>query len=314
MPRELSAVKIPEKVVNNSHQDSVRWTAIDKNGEEVGQWSRSACYAGIMSNLGSYEIHCRPYWKRGGRYGDYRGYGSRPRVSTADQAEDDERRDKATSLLPGSLYKDFWKFCKEAGLVPEEVEITVKNQQNLLVIPRLGWDRHTVYTILSLYRHCDCQPRMPATAVLLYRKLREQGVHFLQCLHYAMADLDHPFTGHVFILMGESDGCYYGNHGARNLAASLAMVRFARMPMKERKALGNGMTYAMFCQLANDLNPVQAGRRRNTYSAQPTTGIGRPQYMLRSKESLLLPKFAPLYENPDLAPKEFAKAMEGECE
>lgn len=310
MPNELSTVKVPERIVNNKHQDWIRWTALSESGAEVGKWGRTACYSGIMGNLGSYEIHCRPYWKRSDAYEH-----DASRMDVADKAEDAKRRDEATNLLPGGLYKDFWKFCKETGLVPEEAKAFVENKQNRLAIPCQGWDRHTVYTTLSLYRHCDCQPRMAATAVLLYRKLRRQGVHFLQCLHYAMSDLNHPNHGHVFIIMAENSGCYGGNYGARNLAASLAMARFARMPMEERKGLGNGMTYSMFCNMAKDLNPTRSeSASANYHSPRIANGVGHPRYVLKNKDSVLLPKFAPLYENSDLTPEEFAEAMKGECE
>jgi hypothetical protein len=312
MPDELSAVEIPPEIVNNKHADYVSWTAFDKNGKEYGEWNATACFAHIMRNPGRYEIHCRPYWQR--KFGTYCYRTNQIKNSEEAKAEDEKKRDEAVSLLPGNLYKQFWKYCKEVGLVPPEVKVFVKNGQNRLLIPRKGWDRHTVYIALSLWRHCDCHPRIPAMAILLYRKLKKRGVHFLQCLHYAMADYGSPNPGHVFITINDQT-TYQSNYGAFNLAAGLALAHFCRMPLEERKKLQpESQTNAMFCNLAKDLNPILNRKSSGYYSANPANGVGYPEYRFKSKESLLLPKFGPLFDRTDLTPKAFAEAIKEECE
>ena len=209
-------------------------------------------------------------------------------------------------------------FCKKAGLVPPEVRVYMEKGENKLQIPRLGWDRHTVYTILSLYRHADCHPHMVMKAVLLYQKLKQEGVSFLQCLHYALAEYGSPNSGHTFINMSTRMD-YEANCGGLNLAAGVALARFARMSIGKRGELQPiDQTLPAMCKLVKDLNPIRPSTKEvpSYYSANSTgagNGIGTPTYILKSRESILLPKFAPLYENPDLTPEEFAAAVKEDC-
>ncbi len=291
---ELSAVKIPAKLTN--HSDHVRWTAFREGGTEMGKWTSTACYSGIMSALDKVEVHCRPYFTR--KPGDLK-----------------------RAALHMTYYKRFFNLCKKAGLVPPEVRVYTEKGENKLHLPRLGWDRHTVYAVLSLYRHADCHPRMVMHAMLLHQKLKEQKIHFLQCLHYALAEFGCPNPGHTFINMN-SRGDYEANWGGLNLAAGAALARFANMAIEERRKLEpTGRTLPVMCKLAHELNPIrkpeQAGERSSyMYEAHRTSaknGIGTPTYVLKSRESILLPKFTFLYDKPDLTPKEFAAAVEEDC-
>lgn len=308
---KLSAIKIPKGIQNDGHADSVRWTAFKADGTEAGKWDYIPCYSSIMRQLGEYEIHCRPYWNRPP---NPNAYSNRP--STKEWiAKDAKVRDATPCLLPGDLYTEFWKLCKESGLAPKATRNFARKGQNRLVIPRKGWDRHTVYTALSLYRHCDCHPKLIATAVLLYEKLKSEGVHFLQCLQYAMAEYNSPNTGHVFITTNHNGG-YDSNYGGLNIATGMAMAFFSQMDIRKRKKLEpENSTVMMFCQLAMRWNPIKVAGPKRSYSSVPQTGSGKPEYRLENKESLLLPEFATFYENPaKVTPEEFAEAMKKECE
>ncbi len=306
---KLSDIKIPKGIQNDGHADNVRWTAFKADGTEAGKWDYTPCYSSIMRQLGEHEIHCRPYWNR-----PYQTNCGGP-PSEKWLAMDAKVRDASTSPLPSDLYKEFWKLCKESGLVHTTIRNFVSKKQNRLVIPRKGWDRHTVYTVLSLYRHCDCQPKLIATAVLLYEKLKSEGIHFLQCLQYAMAEYNSPNTGHVFITANNNGG-YDSNYGGLNIATGMAMALFSQMSIQERKKLApENSTVMMFCQLATRWNPIKVEGPKRSYSSVPQTGSGTPEYRLGSKESLLLPEFAPFYENPaEVTLEEFAEAMKKECE
>ena len=310
MSEKLSDIALPEGLTNGGHADSVRWTAFKKDGTEVGKWGYSACYSSIMKELGEYEIHCRPYWNRPPNSGAYSNHPANEKWV----AKDAEVRDSVKCKLPSDLYKRFWRLCKQSGLVHRGVRISTREGQNHMMVPREGWDRHTVYTALSLYRHCDCHPKIPATAVLLYNKLRKRGVHFLQCLHYAMAEHNSPNSGHVFITVNAAEQ-YHSNCGGRNIAAGMAMAHFSQLDIRERKALEpDNSTVMAFCGLATQWNPIKEGTTKSYYSATPTNGSGTPVYKLTSMESILLPKFAPLYEDPTgVTMEEFADVVAEEC-
>lgn len=287
---KLSDVKMPAKLVN--HTDYVRWTAFADKGREIGKWSYTACYGSIMRQLDQIEVHCRPYYGR-------------------------EPGDLKRASLHMTQYKRFFNLCKKAGLVPPEVRAYTEKGENKLLIPRLGWDRHTVYTSLSLYRHADCHPRMVTKAVLLYQKFKREGINFLQCLHYALSEHGSPNSGHAFINMNTGSD-YEANYGGLNLAAGVALARFARMTVEERSKLKpEGRTLPVMCRLAQDLNPIKTSGEVPSYypehSGGAKNGIGTPTYVLKSRESILLPKFTFLYEKPDLTPKEFAAAVKEDC-
>lgn len=297
MVEKHSDIVIPAGIKEHAG-DLVRWTAFPKDGApggEVGKWTRTACYAGIMQSLGAYEIHCRPRWTG---------------------VSDTKKAPKDYHYLPNGLYKKFWRLCKESGLVHDDVKVYTQHGQNRLIVPRKGWDRHTVYTALSLYRHCDAHPQMIARAVLLHKKLEDEGIPFLQCLHYAMARRNCGTWGHTFISV-ESGAAYQSNCGALNIAAGMALASFAEMNIRQRKKLdGQTMSVSIFCQLAKKWNPIQIKGGKNLhYSPQPEAGIGFPQYKLKSIESILLPEFAPFYEDPNkVTAEQFAEAMKGKCD
>ncbi len=287
---KLSDVKMPAKLKN--HTDSVRWTAFTDKGMEIGEWKYTPCYGNIMRQLDKIEVHCRPY------------YNQKP-------------GDLKRASLHMTQYKRFFNFCKKAGLVPPEVRVYTEKGENKLHIPRLGWDRHTVYTVLSLYRHTDCHPRLAMKAVLLYQKLKREGINFLQCLHYALAEYGSPNSGHAFINMNTGSD-YEANCGGLNLAAGAALGRFARMTTEERSKLKpEGRTLPVMCRLAQDLNPIKTSVKVPSYYPEHShgakNGIGVPTYVLKDREYILLPKFTFLYEKPDLTPKEFAAAVKEDC-
>lgn len=305
MSEGLGDIEIP-KEIQNRENDFVRWTAFDKKKQQVGFWVNYYCYAGITSRLGDYEIHCRPYWELENPTHEYAK--KTPKIIK----EILEGANRTVCTLPSTIYKRFWKLCKKNGLVPPEITTFVRKGQNRLVVPRKGWDYHTIYIILSLYRFCDSNPRTIANVTLLYEKLKSKKVDFIQCLHYGLVTSHYKKIGHTFFSV-QATACQ-SNNAPLNLAAGMALASFCRMSLPERrKLIPKYCTIGMFCKVAKDWNPILSVVRSSNryYNPKVDTGFGIPTYLLENTQCILSPEFAPLYTNPNsITEKEFAKYME----
>lgn len=278
---------LPKELKDDS--DYVLWTAFDEKKKEVGKWSYTVCYASIMNRLGSLEIHCRP-WKRG-TFMSYNGGNYVP------VGEGSPFQGRASALQ----YARFMRLCARHGIaLPGVKAFTDAEHGNCLIVPREGWDRHTVYVLLCLYRWQDVKARTMYATLALMDRLRQKGyfLPFLQCLHYVMCERSLG-DGHSFLPVA-------GNQ-ARNPAMGWAWAHFNRLPKEAREKLTPKTdTTSMFSQLSEKLNPPseKPPKRRSWYH------YTEPSLHLSATTDLLHPRFSPLYTHPEqFGPEEFRKLM-----
>lgn len=248
---------IPNRITRGqgAASDYVTWTAFSEDGFEAGKWKYEYCYSPIMNHLGNYTIHCKPYQPRAG-----------------------------TSRMHPIHVMWFMRRCQNVGLIPQEIRIFLEpGVGTCMLIPREGWDRHTVYTALSLYRHCDCQAASMMTALRIHKQL---GLPWLQVLHYTLAHLNHG-TNHTFVGMDT-----YSGMGKINPGTGMALRAFASLTTEERKGLPQpGNTCNMFTALADVANPQR-------------------KYMYQTTEDILDPRYSPIYSDDRLGPEDLKRIME----
>ena len=180
--------------------DQVRWHAQKEDGTEVNKNKdgTAICYSTAMSVLPYLEIQCFP-------------------------------SSKSETPMPTLWYHHFFRLLKRSGLVPPEVKTLHREGENRMIIPRNGWDRHTLYITLCYYRFCDLRPNEVMTMMLFYKRLSPLGTTFLQCLHYG-ATVSGLGSGHCFM----GFGAYGGGIEAKDLANGQALVWFAGLSKEER--------------------------------------------------------------------------------
>jgi hypothetical protein len=203
--------------------DTVSWTAFREDGTELGRWENEACFAPLLRNTstaGDVEIHCKS---------GHAGKGG---------------------SMPCRDFQEFFRLCKETGLVPPGVEATIKDRGNYLTIPRDGWDRHTIYITLCLYRQCDIRPDEVMTALGLYKRLKPEGTTFLQILHYLAATTTIS-SGHVFMNLSP-----YGGGSKLDLSHGGALVWFTRLSKAQRAGTVKGEGFDSYTK---DMLKKQAG-------------------------------------------------------
>lgn len=265
--------------------DGVRWTSTDSKGKEYSKWKYTACYAPIMGILGDQEILCRS-----------------------------SKKQKMALPLPWHnrlRYHDFERLMnlhKEAGMIPQEVRFFSTRDGNCMLIPRRGWDRHTVYVTLCLYRYADSKPRTMKTILDLYDQL---NLPWLQVYHYGMA-CRNVGAGHGFISFVRGDCSCFGNDQGVNPAAGATLCRFASMPLKERAKLKQGKsdyTYTYTSQWSSEINPMVQAKMVAPGRWNHGQSINKPQFMLRDAELLLDPRLSPIYVDPSLTKEQFAEIL-----
>ncbi len=233
--------------------DAVSYKAIGRDGKER-VWDRTSCFSGVMSDLGGYEIHCRPW--------------------------------NGQNSAPSLIYQRFFRELIRFGVVPQGVRAGTQGGQNILVIPRRGWDDHTVFVALSMYRHADCHGKsIVGQTMTLYDRLGKTGVHWLQCLHWAFCHTDYG-TWHSCINLTSNPSPYYGDDvepRTKNLKWGLALAAFGKItPTKRKEELAKeNQTTLMFDTLARKLKNIR----------------------LDHVDGILDPQYAQYYENPELARK-----------
>ena len=204
----LSKIARAAEAVGKKYQqktDEVRWFAFKEDGDEVNGWGDSSavtnCYSRAMSILGELEIHCVPY---GGA---------------------------SEGQMPASSFTRFFQLLKKHGLVPPSAQAVHRNGAHCLLLPREGWDRHTLYLALCFYRQCDQKPNEIMRILALYRRLASRGTSFLQCIHY-LATYTSYSSGHYFMGFGP-----YGVASNTDLSYGHALAWFSQRSKEERLKL-----------------------------------------------------------------------------
>ena len=243
-----AAEKVAEKYRGKA--DSVTWSSWKEDGTEVGKWSYSPCYSPGMRCLPELALHCLP---KGG---------------------------PSKTQMPALWYHHFFRLLKQHGLVPPEVKTLHRKGAHCMIIPRTGWDRHTVYITLCYYRQVDQKPSEIMKAMLLYKRLAPHGTHFLQAMHYLAATTKFG-RGHYFTTTG-----VYGGASVNDLANGQALAAWAKLTKTER---------AKICPHTEAVS-----------SAWGCTNIHRSTEAKKMKSlkveelvEILNPKYAHLYEEPE---------------
>jgi hypothetical protein len=232
-------------------QDLVRWFAFKEGGEEVNPYghknSVTNCYMRAMDQLGQLEIHCVPY---GG---------------------------PSEGQLPALYFTYFFRLLKQHGLVPPSTKALHRNGANCMLLPREGWDRHTLYMALCFYRQCDQRPDEIMRIMSLYKRLSPFGTNFLQCIHF-LATYTGYCSGHYFMHFGA-----YGGAKETDLSYGQALAWFVSRTKEERLKLveeneGDNYTYTFLARQAKEM-----------VGGTAASGL-----------EILNPKHAALYETPML--------------
>ncbi len=255
---DLKAILAAAEEVSGKYQiksDSVYWTGIKEDGTEVGRWGYTSCYSPGMRCLPELEIRCLP---KGGPQ-------------------------KAPAQMPALWYHHFFRLLKGVGLVPPEVKTLHRGGAHCMIIPRTGWDRHTLYITLCYYRQVDCKPGEIMRAMLLWKRLAPHGTNFLQVLHHLAATTRFD-SGHYFMNFGA-----YGGADKLDLANGLALAQWARKTKAQRTK-------------ACPYKPVKPGEYggSNSYTDAYMSAQAKKIQSIKVEEvvEILNPQHAHLYENP----------------
>jgi hypothetical protein len=186
--------------------------------------------------------------------------------------------------MPALWYHHFFRLLKGTGLVPPEVKTLHRKGAHCLIIPRTGWDRHTIYITLCYYRQVDQKPKEIMKAMLLWKRLAPHGTSFLQVLHYLAATTSFD-CGHYFMSTG-----VYGGASVNDLANGQALAWFSRQSKFARSKIcphkpGTPRTYGS-----------------NTYTYTLLAAKAKEMKSLKVEDlvEILNPKYAHLYEEPEL--------------
>lgn len=279
----VESITIPN-AHGNRNDDYVMWRQLGSKPRDWG--SNTACFGGSMANdaLTQNGFECRDLNR--GRH------------------------------LPQKAYLGTMRELRQVGLVPPGMRYWIQNRYARFELPGDTYDRHTVFSALSLYRHCDAQPNTMILAWRLFQSLRDYKIPYLQCLHYALGQLG--YCGHTFISMAQ----YEGASGPLNPAYGWALAYFGSLSFEDRAALTpKNVTTSMFTKLASVANP--ASQPLNMYgSPNPQAytpaedGVGTPALSVRTPTEILHPQLTPLYTNPERYqdPKAFAVLVESLCQ
>lgn len=265
--------------------DLVAWTSKDAHSKELGEWKINNCYAAIMPNLSKLEIHCRPY-NRGAPIGS--GIYT-PSIKTKGP------RGPLEGRLNPLQYLRFMNSCRRAGMIPEGAKYFVDPKEgNCLFIPRNGYDRHTIFELLTLYRTVDSRPDGAWLILYLQDFLRKHGIFlpFLQIFFFAAQHSVYPYrfrSAHGWPL----NFCAYPS-----LAKAWAFSRFFRFSLKERKKLfEEPQTITMWINLAHSLKLPLPLKSKEWTAWNP------------SELQLLHPRYSPIFTRPEEFDKEKLLAL-----
>lgn len=245
-----AAEKVAERYPTK--QDRAIWTAFKEDGTEISMWKNTACYSSGMCMLPELEIHCLP--------------SSGP----------------SEGQMPALWYHHFFRLLKGVGLVPPEVKTLHRKGAHCMIIPRTGWDRHTIYITLCYYRQVDQKPNEVMKAMLLWKRLARHGTNFMQVLHYLAATTKFG-SGHYFMSTG-----VYGGADLKDLANGQALAQWARLSKAEK---------AKVIPHKKGATRDYSGTHHTTsYLAAQAKKIGSTK--VEELVDILDPQYAHLYEEP----------------
>jgi len=225
--------------------DNVSYSATGSDGRRRN-FNRSACFGSVIDHLGQYEITCRPW--------------------------------DGKNSAPALNFQRFFRALIRHGLVPKGVEIG-SSRKNSITVPKRGWGYHPVFVTLSLYRHADCHgASLLGTTMRLYDSLRKDGVHFMQCFHWALVHTNHGTWHSCFNMAGAPYGATAKN---KNLKYGIAIAAYGKLSLTEKNALKGHSSTEMFDTLAKDFRDIK----------------------VRGLDDILDPQYAQFYEDPELARK-----------
>jgi len=242
-----------EKVAGKyTKEDKTIWTAFKEDGTEVSMWKSTACYSSGMYILPELEIHCLP---SGG---------------------------PSKGQMPTLWYHHYFRLLKSVGVVPPEVKVLHRKGAHCMIIPRTGWDRHSIYITLCYYRQMDQKPNEVMRAMLLWKRLAPFGTNFMQVLHY-LAVTTRFGSGHYFMSTG-----VYGGADPLDLANGRALAQWARLSKAEK----------------TEIVPHKKGAERDYSGSRYTNSYLSAQakkiesIKVGELVEILDPKYAHLYEEP----------------
>ena len=111
----------------------------------------------------------------------------------------------------------------------------------------------------------------------LHDKLGGEGVHFLQCLHWTLANTYHSTWHSCFGLSAEPYG--RAREKRRNLKYGIGIAAYGKLTLKEKNKLPGHISTTMFDNLAKGLGDLR----------------------VKHLDEILDPKYAKYYEDPELA-------------
>ena len=231
--------------------DSVSYTTLEEGGKRR-VFDNHVCYGSALfyhHRRGEYELLCRPS----------RGKNSSPPL----------------------VFHRFFLLLRRYGIIPPECRPSIRGGQNALYIPRQEWGYHPLFVTLSMYRHADNHGRsVLGRAMYAFDHLQPNGVHFLQCLHWAFTQTNYG-TWHSCINLSGSTDIYEGGSPERllDLRWGLALACYGHLSWEAKNALGQRESTHMFNSLALDL--------RN--------------FPIQDPSEILDPQYAPYYADPNKA-------------
>jgi hypothetical protein len=262
-------LRIPD-TVTQAPNDQVTWKAENPDGKIARRWGyNKACYAGIMPRLPLYRITCRSF------YPNHR--------------------------LPWEAYQATMEWLRKIRIMPPEAEYWQQDGGNWLMIPVASHNRHTVFTILSIFRHCDCHAPTMYVAYRLFQKLEAMGVSYLQCLHYALGILGKG--GHTFISMSNYEGVTGPRQPALNPAlgwAIAALPHFSALkPLVFPPTTDATSTFEAYAKLSILINPIHPSLNKWNSGGNHLGINGLPRWQMTDPAEILHPQLAPLYLHPE---------------
>lgn len=136
------------------------------------------CYASLMKHLSDADIKCYAFPR--GCVANYTSV-----YNNGDLANKGPLAGRLSPLQYARIMNSF----RRSGILPEGIEyFSDKKKGHCLHIPPQGYDRHTVYMLLSFYRMVDSVPPVLWSLLNLQDALRKRGLFlpFLQILFYML--------------------------------------------------------------------------------------------------------------------------------
>jgi hypothetical protein len=157
---------------------------------------------------------------------------------------------------PPLVFQRYFRLLTKHGIVPKVCRAKTRDGLNTLFIPRQDWGYHPLFITLSMYRHADQHGKsILGRTMKLYRDLKPEGTHFLQCLHWAFANTGYG-TWHSCINLTSCRSVYDGGGDPDRLLDlrwGLALALYGQLSPEDKKTLPQRLSTDMFDELALDL-------------------------------------------------------------